>query len=116
LPSSATARFPRVTCQLLEVQATQGGVFLHRHGRAEIHAGVAEAVPVALQHQPQIVGDEAQRIPDCPEAAGLVRVRVGRQQQRAVFQYAVVIQAERHEHEIALAVEPEPAQHVVDNP
>ena len=37
------------------------------------------------------------------------------QQQRAVLERAVVVDADRHEHEVALAVRVEPAQHVVED-
>ena len=106
---------PRLAAQFLKIDAARQGVFAQRDRRAEIHAGVAEAVPFALHQQAQVAPGEAQRVPGGAQFAGPACHGVGRQEQRAVFQHAVVVQTQRYEKDVALAVEPEGAQHVVDH-
>ena len=101
----------------LEIDAALAAVGAHRDRRTEVDAGVAEAVPLALQHQPQVVRGEGERVPQRARS-GPTRGASGssEQQQGAVLEHAVVVDAQRHEHQVVLAVHAEAAQHVVDHP
>ena len=101
--------------QVVEVDAARRRPRAHRHGRAEVDAGIAKAVPAAAQQQPKLIADEAQRAPQRTPAAGLRGRGIASQQLRAVFEHAVVVEAERHEHQVALAMRVKAAQHVVEH-
>src|SRR5438876_5436895 len=101
--SLAPALFAR---EPLEIHAALAAVGAHRNGRAEVDAGVAEAVPLALEHQPHVARHEGERVPERFRATNARRFRVERAQEAAVLEHAVVVDSERHKHEVVLAVQP----------
>src|SRR5688572_4972920 len=86
-------------------------ILAHGERRAEVHAGIPVAVPLAPQREPQVAADESQE-----GRYGMgARLPLAGMQQGAVLEHAVVIDAERHEDEIAIALDPEAARHVVEH-
>ena len=90
-----------VLAQVGEAQPVLAAPGAHRHRRAEIDAGVAEAVPVTAHGAAQLGRAERQQRGDGLRAAAARQLRVELAQLRAVLEHAIVVQAHRQEDQIA---------------
>ena len=81
---------------------------------AEIHAGIAETIPAAAQHQAELAEPEGERGARGEQRAAPRQLLVERAQQGAVLEHAVVVQRHRHEDDVVVALGIERFQHVVE--
>src|SRR5262245_9528408 len=115
LPKPLDLGKPVLICQQAQVNSTLPEVGPQRYWPPEAHAGVAVAMPSPPHSQPQALAQPRTEHPRIEaKLHSLARTWIHRPRQHAIFQHAVVVEADWHEHDIARSSRVEPRHHVTE--
>src|SRR5215813_4792461 len=115
LPQPLDLGKPVLFCEEVQVGVTLCEIGPQRYWPPEAHACVAVAMPSSPHSQPQSLEKpraEHQRIEG--ELRSQARTRFRRAGEYAILQHAVIVEADRHEHDIAYARGIEPGHHIAE--